>query len=410
MIFNILGIGNRCRTGATLAPFSDYFRAKARDFMAKVAKRRGRYVLDFYDPQGVRIRKSLKPGATLKQARDALREIEDQINRGVYLPDDRIPVFSKVAEDWLESKKTNIRETTWAVYECHVRRHLSAFNQLKINRITTADIEKLINGFQVQAVNILTIRKTLTVLGQILKYAVRHRYLAYNPFLDAERPRRRQDSDIEETKIRILNPDEIGRLLDAIEKPKYKMFVQLAIMSGARQGELFGLKWSDIDWQSNQIHVQRTFNNFRWYKPKSKASDRKIDLGPSTMTALKRWRMACLPNELNLVFSTSSGLPISRANFMKQVFDPALEETGIGHIRFHDLRHTFASLLIEQGENIKYIQTQLGHSSPKMTLEIYAHLMKPANPESAKRLETTILQNTGHNMVTNERTGISQKV
>ena len=73
-------------------------------------------------------------------------------------------------------------------------------------------------------------------------------------------------------------------------------------------------------------------------------------------------------------------------------YQPALKDAGLPKIRFHDLRHTYASLLIEQGENIKYIQTQLGHSSPTVTLNIYAHLMKSTNQESAYRLEKVILK------------------
>ena len=80
-------------------------------------------------------------------------------------------------------------------------------------------------------------------------------------------------------------------------------------------------------------------------------------------------------------------------------FTPALEKAKVPRVRFHDLRHTFASLLIEQGENIKYIQSQLGHSNPTVTLNVYAHLMKPANQEAACRLENAIFEATGSKMV-----------
>ena len=162
--------------------------------------------MDYYDSNGKRHRETLKANTTLKKAKEKLREIEERIDRGIYIPEKKVPKFSEVAEDWLQTKKTNIRETTWAVYECHVRRHLSAFNQVKINRITPADIEKLIDGLQSRMVNILTIRKTMTVLGQIMKYAVRHRYISFNPFTDAEKPRQRQGAEVEEKKIGCLIP------------------------------------------------------------------------------------------------------------------------------------------------------------------------------------------------------------
>lgn len=86
---------------------------------------------------------------------------------------------------------------------------------------------------------------------------------------------------------------------------------------------------------------------------------------------------------------------------------PALEKANLPEIRFHDMRHTYASLLIEQGENIKYIQTQLGHSSPVVTLEIYAHLMKPVNQEAAIKLENSIFSTTGSKMVAETKNGVS---
>jgi integrase len=92
-------------------------------------------------------------------------------------------------------------------------------------------------------------------------------------------------------------------------------------------------------------------------------------------------------------------------------FNPALKAAKLGHVRFHDLRHTYESLLIDQGENITYIQTQLGHSSPSVTLNVYAHLIKPHDQSAAKRLETTIFETTGSKMVaTNKKEATASTV
>jgi integrase len=108
------------------------------------------------------------------------------------------------------------------------------------------------------------------------------------------------------------------------------------------------------------------------------------------MAELKKWRLACLPNEMNLVFPNGSGKPLNHNNLVNRYFHPALKKAGLPKIRFHDLRHTYASLLIEQGENIKYVQSQLGHSSPSVTLNIYAHLFKEIDTHSAERLERSV--------------------
>lgn len=367
--------------------------------MACISKRRSRYVLDYYDNHGMRHRQTLKKGITKKKAKEKLREIEDQLSKGLFIPETKIVTFKKVAEDWLIHKKPNLRASTWSVYEGHTKNHFGDFENLKINRITTVQIEKFITDRQSQGMNILTLRKILVTLGQIMRYAARHRYISINPFTDAERPRGSQ-ADNGKKPIRILNPDEISDLLEATESFKYRTLFRLAIMSGARQGELLGLKWIDVDWENNQIHIQRTFNNQAWYKTKTKASNRKIDLGPSMMAELKKWRLACPPNRLNLIFPNEAGGPINHNNLIFRYFEPALTKAKLGKVRFHDLRHTYASLLIEQGENIKYIQSQLGHSSPTVTLNVYAHLMKPVNQEAALRLENTIFEAAGHKMVT----------
>jgi len=122
--------------------------------------------------------------------------------------------------------------------------------------------------------NILTLRKILVTLGQIMAYAVRHKYIDYNPVRDAERPK--GQGEAKKQKIRILTPAEINALLEAETDQQYRTLFMLAIMSGARQGELLGLKWSDVDWINSQIHIQRTFNNNAWYDTKTENSDRKM--------------------------------------------------------------------------------------------------------------------------------------
>jgi integrase len=127
---------------------------------------------------------------------------------------------------------------------------------------------------------------------------------------------------------------------------------------------------------------------------KTEESERMIDLGPAVMAELKKWKLACPKNEkneLNLVFPSKTGTPIDHHHLVARHFAPTLKEAKLPGIRYHDLRHTFASLLIAQGENIKRIQTMLGHSRPTVTLDIYSHLIEPSNQEAARRLEGNVL-------------------
>ncbi len=364
--------------------------------MACIAKRRGRYVIDFYDHQGKRRWITLPVGSRKKDARDKLREIEDQVGKGVYIPNIDIPLFKKVASNWLENKKANVRGSTWNMYRGHVENHFGWIDELKVSRITIVTVERFIAERREQGVGLATLKKILGTFGQVMKYAVRHRYIDHNPVVEAERPK--DKGEVKDPVIRVLTPAQINAMLAEVNNKKYHTLFMFAVASGAREGELFGLKWSDVLWDSSQIHIQRTYNNGAWYRPKSRKSDRKIDPGPTAMGQLKKWKLACPPNKLDLAFPNESGGPLDHGYMLRHHYWPALKAAGLPKIRFHDLRHCYASLLIEQGENIKYIQKQLGHSKPTVTLEIYAHLFDDNNPEAAKRLDDKIFKN-GSKMV-----------
>jgi integrase len=171
----------------------------------------------------------------------------------------------------------------------------------------------------------------------------------------------------------------------------YRVLFQLAIFTGARQGELLGLKWTDFDWKNSQVHIRRTFNNGQFFSPKTKGSRRKIDIGPQTIRELKKWRLACPSSSVDLVFPNEAGGPVNYSNMMQRYFYAALAGACLPLIRFHDLRHTYASIQLELGRSIKYIQKQLGHSSPTVTWNVYAHLMKSVNQQAAQELEENVL-------------------
>jgi integrase len=374
--------------------------------MACVTKRNGRYVIDCYDQYGQRYRKTLPKGTTKEEARDLLQEIEKKINRRTFIHEKKVPTFGEVAVEWLEYKKPQVRISTWSAYEGHIKNHFDEWLDKRIAVITTADVERFVSRKQKLKMNLLSLRKLLITMNQIFAYAVRHRTIDSNPVRDAEKPRRSVDLVEADKKIKILTSEEIKKLLEAEEDPKFRMLYLLAIMTGARQGEILGLKWGDVDFKEKQIHIQRTFNHGRYFEPKSKESVRKIDLSPVVVKELAAWKLLSGSNDADLVFPSENGTPIDCHNMMGRYFKPALRKAGLPKtIRFHDLRHCYASLMLNQGENIKYVQSQMGHSSPMVTLKIYSHLMKPSNQEAVKRLDETVFKATGQNLVTNKNKG-----
>jgi integrase len=304
-----------------------------------------------------------------------------------------------VAEDWLDFKKPNIRHNTWVKYDGYVRNHYDMFLKSKINRITTAKVEKFISKKQLNGMNITTLRKLIVALNQIMKYAVRHQYMETNPVTNAERPKDQRTEEDKEC-IQVLTEDQIFLLLENVEEYEFKVLFQLALFSGARQSELFGLMWSDIDWENSQIEIRRNINGGKWYSPKSKASKRKIDIGPLMLSELKKWRLKSVYSKSDdLVFPNYVGKPLASHNVVRKYFHPALKKAKLPVIRFHDLRHTFASHLLDLGENVVYVSKQLGHASPVVTLTIYAHLINPINMRAAAKLEEKVFKNYGKKMV-----------
>lgn len=359
--------------------------------MACITKRRGRYVIDCYDQNGKRYRKSLPEGTTKQKAREILRDIEERVSRRAFVHEKKILTFAQVSKLWLNYKKNNLRETTWEMYDSITKLHFEELEQLKIDRIDTVRIEKFITARREVKMNLSTLRKILVTLNQIMAYAVRHKYVTVNPVRDAERPRSKGNIS-DQDKINILTPEQINAFLEKVTNQKYYVLFLTAIMTGARQGELLGLKWSDIDFQKKQLQIRRTFNHGRYFEPKTKGSTRNIDLSPVVVRELAQWKLINPCAEDDVVFPNEKGHPIDCLNMVKRFFYPALKAAECPKIRFHDLRHTYASLLIEQGENIKYISSQLGHTNPTTTLNIYAHLMKHDNQVAVCKLENTIFK------------------
>lgn len=367
--------------------------------MGCVRKRRNRWVLDYYDQTGKRRWMTMAEGSTKKQASKKLVEIGDKIDQGTYIPPKDLPYFPEVGESFLTSKKSSVRESTLQQYKGHFQNHLKPyFEKVKINQINFDAIEKFKQHcLEEKKVTPPTLCKILITLGAILTHAVRLHYIEFNPCREVEKPKKK-DLDEERTEMIVLKPSEIRALFNACPNQRDKVFFMTAVLTGAREGELLGLQWGDIDWLNSQIFIRRTFNHQKFMEPKSKTSRRKIDLAPELVLELKKWKLACPKGEpdpeappLDLVFPTESGKPENGTNMLARRFFPALRRAGLPKVRFHNLRHTYASLLIAQGEHPKYIQSQMGHSSINVTMDIYGHLMDTVNQRAASRLGRTVL-------------------
>jgi integrase len=185
----------------------------------------------------------------------------------------------------------------------------------------------------------------------------------------------------------IPSKEEVQQILATVER-RWRPFFVTAVFTGMRASELRGLRWADIDFDRNVVHVRQRAD--KWGAigaPKSAAGEREIPMSPMVVNALKEWRLACPQQEaqLVLVFPNGDGHVESHANIIARGFAP-LQRTSFGSVKYglHSLRHFFASWAIEQGFSPKRLQALLGHSSIQMTFDVYGHLFPSLEDDHAK--------------------------
>jgi integrase len=343
-----------------------------------------RYNVVFKDPRtGARRQKSA--GSRKKDASALQRRIDAEIISGTFEKYDDI-YFGEFAEKWLdESVALRLKATTISDYREIVKNHLDPFfGKYFLKNITIRTIQEYISLQTKQSISARTINKTVTALHTIFTYAVRLEYVAENPVRYAVRPRQTKQE------CAFLDQDEIRRFLEAAS-PEYYAFFATAVLTGARQGELIALRWRDVDLPRRLIHIEHSYNRLNGESdPKTKSGKRSIVISDELQRILKDHLAAVGGSHDDLVFGNRAGHHMNHQNMMTREFYPALKRAGLSRIRFHDLRHTYAAILITMGENIKFIQKQLGHASLTITMDTYGHLLPEASQDFGQRLDTFI--------------------
>lgn len=376
--------------------------------MACVKKRRGKWVLDYRDQNGVRRWETLKDG-TRKDADALLAQRMQEVGRGDYRPIAEEKTFEELKDAYVKGHvEVNVRFATRKDYETLIALHLLPyFKGRKVRTITRQDVEiwrgKLLTGKQPDGrtpreegpVGRRTVNKAHIQLGAMLRYAVSSRWANWNAALEVEKLADEKASDNRPVDENILTPAEVPKLLDAADI-RWRPLLLMAVTTGLRQGELLGLRWGDIDWNSREVHVRRQFSKGRFADLKTKHSRRRVGLPDELVAGLKAWKLACPkpqaddgtspPDDDLLVFPHTDGRPLNHGLLLRQGFYPAMRRAKLRRIRFHDLRHTFASLLIATNVHPKRIQALMGHSTIRVTMDVYEHLMRDADNEAAAKI------------------------
>ena len=326
---------------------------------------------------------------TRREAQDWIEETRSQVRNGLSLAGAQAPLGSYLTT-WLNSILTSVRPKTHLQYEQIVNRHvlptlgMVKLKDLRPDMIQTLYNEKLANGASrrtVQLIHAILHRS----LGQALKWGL----IGRNPADAVTRP------TVKRAEMKVLTDQQVRTLLLAARGTRFETLLHVAVTTGLREGELLGLKWSDLDWRTHQIRIQRQVQRHKgqgivFTKPKSAAGRRMVVLGKATVEKLQkhfqqqeleRQFAADKWQENDLIFPSVIGTPMDNRNMLK-VFKELLVQAGLPDIRFHDLRHTAATLMLQQGVHPKVVQERLGHSDISLTLNTYSHVL-PAMQESA---------------------------
>lgn len=320
-----------------------------------------------------------------------LREILSNLDKGVICTPPGKLTVADILNQWLDGYvKTNCSQRTLDGYESIVTNHLvPALGQYQLKYLKQQHIQSYY-GKAVENLSSRTVHHQHRVLSQALKYAVRQGYLGSNPCQLVYPPSPKGRA------MRTLAQSEVTDLLIAAAGSYYYAVIYMAVASGLRQGELLALRWRDIDIASRYISVNRTLYKRRgvclFNEPKTLHSRRRIEMTQNLAKFLAKYRLERekLYHQLDktimlddLVFSTLLGKPLNPSSVTRE-FSRIARKARLENVRFHDLRHTFASLMLQCGVAPKIISEALGHASVAFTMDTYSHILPNMQTEAMK--------------------------
>jgi integrase len=350
-----------------------------------------RYEITYYDSDGRRRWERIAGDLADAVARRA--EVVGKKHRGERVGKTLL-TLEEYMPTWLELQ-THLRPKTHSEYERHLRQHvLPLLGRRRLGDIREDDIARLIAKLRERGYAGSSIRGTLTPLSRLLGHAARRGLIPANPVQRlevGERPK------LERREKRILSPEEMKRLLD--NAGRYRALIATALFTGMRLGEIIGLVWDDVDLTAGVIHVryQLDLRGDR-VAPKTPQARRAIVIVPALVTVLEQHReRSSFTERRDFVFASERGTPLSHGNVQHRALNHSAAAAGITgepKLRFHDLRHAFASMLIAQGANVVFVSQQLGHANAAITLGVYAHEF--ARAEHAERVVNAVQRRLGH--------------
>jgi integrase len=359
------------------------------------------------DPKtGKRKQQTLTIHGNKKDAERELRAVLTRIEGGAYIKPTKLTVGEFLIQ-WLENHVlTNTSPRTAEGYRLIIKRHLMpSLGAIPLTQLHPSHIQ----GYYAKALSegradnsklsARTVRNIHKVLSEALGHAVKWQMLVRNVALAIDPPRPNQ------LEMATFTEEQARLFLEAVAESRYRELFTVALYTGMRRSELLGLTWKDVDLYLAQLSVTQTLHRlssggFIFGKPKTAKSRRTIALSPTVCILLHRLKERQIGERLllglklqddDLVFSKPDGKPLDPST-ITHTFRKIIKRAGLPSLRFHDLRHTHASLMLKQHVHPKIVSERLGHSSIGITLDTYSHVMPGLQEAAALRFDESLQQ------------------
>ena len=340
---------------------------------------------------------------TQAECAEKLKALQREVDDGTYIKPVKMTV-SQWLDVWLTDYCISVKPRTLVEYKNTVENHFKpAIGKIQLSELNTMQVQRMANNLKNKKtgkpLSPKSIKDIIGVLHKALSVAKRLKLVRENAADDIERPK------VKVPEIKPLDEGQIAKFLSAIEESDYQDLFMVAIFTGMRESELCGLSWDSVDFKKGTItvkqQIQRSTTNSKEFLIVSTKSGKNREIRPASaiMNLLSRRQKQQMndrteagdkwDNENNLVFTKKTG-----GHFYPHVvylnFKKIAEKIGCPEARFHDLRHTYATIALSNGDDIKTVQESLGHYAASFTLQVYGHVTEDMQRRSAERMDQFI--------------------
>jgi len=331
------------------------------------------------------------------EVRAKLDEARNSLRRGQFVAGPKLTT-GQWLERWLRDvAKPKVRPSTLRRYTDLTNLHMvPAIGRIPLERLTPADVRHLLNAKLAAGLSPRSVHHVRSVLRTALHHAERDGLVQRNAAALAESPR------VERKEMKSFTPEQARAFQLGIATDPERALYLVALDSGLRQGEILGMRWQDVDIESGVVRVshalQRVEGKLVLVELKTKKSKRTVKLGVIAAKALREHRATQVVEQLRLgskwieyglVFVGAHGTPLDNTALTKR-FQKLLASIGLPRMRFHDLRHSSASLLLAQHIPARVVMERLGHSTINLTLDTYSHVIQSLNQEAADAIDRVL--------------------